>query len=127
MKTRLFVVALLVAVVGFGGCKKDPKKSSECDILEFKLNGVEYQKNGTTFSKMFGKSDALTWDTGCPTTPAKPEIRLSPKAKIVGTPNEDTLIGFDGLNENFSVTYKVEAEDGTPQNWTVSAQRSMTY
>jgi len=130
MKIRLFAIALVTVIVGFNACSsKKENKSSECDIIAFKLLGVDYTKDGNTFSKVFTKTGVLNWGTGCPTVATKPDlIQLSPKATFVGTPNQDTPVGFANDNaESFSVTYTIQAEDGTKKTWTVRGQRSMSF
>ena len=129
MKIKLLAVVFVAVVVGFSSCGGKKGESSACDILSFKLNGIDYEKgsDGKSFYKLFGKPSVGQWETGCPTTAAKPVITLSPKASFVGTPNQDTSVGFGSdSQDSFSVTYTIKAEDGTQKTWTVRAERAMT-
>ena len=119
MKVNMFfAIALLGATVVFSGCK-DKEHSNEKDILEFWVNGVQYEKTGTNFVKFYPKLSENTWD-GWPVMPAAPsKVEISPKASIKPPIAE---------RQDFEkgVTYTVTAEDGSVQTFTVTAQRN-TY
>ena len=112
---KLFALALVGAALCFSGCKK--VKSSENDILEFWVNGVQYDKTGTNFAKFYPKQSENNWG-GFPATPVAPsKVEISPKAKI-----EPPI--SDARNFEQGTTYTVTAEDGSTQTFTVTAQRN---
>jgi len=117
MKVRRFLaIALLGAAVAFSGCKKE--KSSDKDILEFWVNGVEYVKSGTNFTKFFPKLSNDNWGADFPATPVEPsKVVISPKANI--SPALNVPQDFER-----GATYTVTAEDGSTQTFTVTAQRN---
>lgn len=123
MKTKLFLAALAVIVMGFNACGggDDPEKSSEKQITSFKVNGVEYNINPTTreITYIYPKPSAGQWPS-VPTWPQRPVITKSEKATI--SPLEE--VGQDFIAA--PVTYTVTAEDGTYQTYTVKAEKSQT-
>jgi len=112
---RFIALALLGAAVAFSGCKKT--KSSENDILEFWVDGVKYDKTGTSFTKFYPKLSENNWDA-YPVMPVAPSrVVISPKASI-NPPITETL------NFEQGASYTVTAEDGSTQTFTVTAQRN---
>ena len=127
MKTRMFVITLLVAVVGFSACKEKVKKSSENEISTFVVNGVSYDINPNTgvISKFYAKTAPVppategTWAGLPPNWPtSKATVTLKDtKAKMNPDPNvtdinlENTTIVVTAENGD-TKTYRVQAEKG---------------
>ena len=120
MKVRhFFAHALLGAALCFSGCALT--KSNEADILEFWVNGVQYERSGTNFVKFFQKLSENDWGTFPATSVAPSKVVISPKASI------DPPI-TEARNFEQGVTYTVTAEDGTTtQTFTVTAQRNLYF
>ena len=122
MKVKQIALALaLAAFVGVGAvsCKKK-EKSSEANIIEFWVSGVQYTINGTSIVHRYPKSAPDTWAT-VPPMPIEPsKVVLSPGARLDPpiTQKQDFEKG---------VTYTVTAEDGTRKTYTVKAERTMEY
>ena len=119
MTFRVLAIAMMAVVVGFGACKK---KSSECEILEFKVNGVVYTKNqaGTEFTYHYTKTlvgGVGTWAGFWTGQTVAPTIQISPKASI----NPPASNPQDFLDK--WVEYTVTAEDGTVKKYKVRATR----
>ena len=115
----VLATALIVAAIGFGGCKKS--KSSEKTIVEFWVNGVQYEIQGTQITKFFPKYSENAWENGLtpmPTAPSK--VVISPGAKINPPTSEPQNFEKDG-----GVRYVVTAEDGSQQEYIVKAERQM--
>ena len=127
MKTRFFVVVLMVAVVGFGSCGgKDKEKSDNNNITKFVVNNVEYkdiQANGDILH-IYEKTGANTW-SGMPNASATAQITLSDdKAKT--DPASVTLdfsqveIGKASVVGSFDVI----AENGKAKTYTVKVTKN---
>jgi len=118
MKTKIFLTAaavLLSASLGLGSCKK-VKKSSEKAIVEFWVNGVQYQISGTNITYMYPKISEDVW-TGYPAMPIAPsKVVISPGAKL----DPPATTARDFVQEQI---YTVIAEDGTRQTYRVKAER----
>ena len=116
MNIKKFIALALLAgaAFAFSGCKKE--KSSEKDILEFWVDGVQYEKSGANFAKFYPKLSQDSWDRW-PAMPAAPsKVVVSPKASI--SPPITERRDFEQ-----GVSYTVTAEDGTTATFTVKAQR----
>ena len=98
MKSRLFVVVLLAAVVGFGGCGKD-KKSSDCLITSFTVDAKAWTVDNTA-GTIIGN-----YEKGTVIGNLNPVIVASDKAKVTPTTAQDFSNGKE-------VTYTVTAENG---------------
>ena len=124
MKSRLFIVALLVCVIGFSGCPGSKEKSSEKAISVFKVNGKQYQVNENanpkTINFKYDKLSAGTWD-GMPSSAMAPDITWN-GAKIEPEPSVAQNFHIEG----FTVKYKETAEDGTFVEYTVIVDREPT-
>ena len=113
---KFFAIALMGAAVAFSGCTKI--KSSENDILEFWVNGVQYEKSsGTNFIKFFPKLLENDWGAFPVTSVAPSKVVISPKAKI-----DPPITATQNFEQGAS--YTVTAEDGATQTFTVTAQRN---
>ena len=118
MKTKYFVIVLLSAAVGFGGCGKKKEKSSEKAILEFWVNNVQYSISGTNITYLYPKVSENTW-TGYPGMPVAPsKVVLSPGATL--DPPATTPRDFET-----GQTYTVTAENGSKQTYKVQVQKTM--
>jgi len=126
MKTRLFAIALVAMVIGFGSCGgKEKDKSKECDIKTFTVDGKTYTITGLDITYTYPKSGPDAWLTE-PTWPVEPKIEISPKAKISPLASEKkTFVNANGTSAD--VKYTVTAEDGTTKTYTVKATKSMEY
>ena len=112
---KFFAISLMGAAVAFSGCTKI--KSSENDILEFWVDNVQYDKSGTNFIKFYPKASENNWG-GFPVAPITPsKVVISPKASI-----DPPITAMQNFEQG--VTYKVTAEDGSTQTFTVTAQRN---
>ena len=112
---KFFALALIGAALCFSGCTK--VKSTENDILEFWVNGVQYDKTGTNFAKFYPKLSENNWGGFPQTSVAPSKVEISPKAKI-----EPPITAPQNFEKG--VNYKVTAEDGATQTFTVTAQRN---
>ena len=112
---KFFALALLLgAAYAFSGCSRE--KSSEKDILEFWVDGVQYEKSGANFAKFYPKLSQDHWDRW-PAMPAAPsKVVVSPRASI--SPPATERRDFEQ-----GVVYTVTAEDGTTATFTVKANR----
>ncbi len=104
MKGKLFLVALLVAVVGFSACgggDKPEELSSECKIISFKDGNIpwEINENNRTIIGSYDKGST----TG---TSIAPTIVTSTGATVV--PQTGATQDFSGGK---TVTYTVTAEN----------------
>lgn len=115
MKIKLFAVALVAVIVGFSSCGGKKDKSSECDILTFKVGNAVYGVTGTSITYLYEKTAEQTW-TNFTSWPAVPSITLSPKATI----DPPATQGQD-FSAASGVKYTVTAEDGTTKIYTVKA------
>jgi len=112
---HFFAHALLGAALAFSGCTKT--KSSEADILEFWVNGVQYERSGTSFVKFFPKLLENDWGA-FPATPVAPSrVEITPRASIAPPITE-------ARNFEQGATDTITAEDGSMQTFTVTAQRN---
>ena len=123
MKTRFFVVVLMVAVVGFSSCGNKPEdpKSSDNSIKEFKVDGKKYEIKGTDITYLYPKKDVNDWGD-MPKSTIKAEITLThSKAKVVS----GEQLNFSGLGTDGGTvgTVEVKAEDGTPKSYTVKVTK----
>ena len=127
MKSRLIIVALLVAVVGLSGCPDKKGKSSENEILTFKVDGVDWQVDHVNgkITKIYPKTPPQggategTW-AGLPSTWPNATAVITPKdSKAVITPDPGTPQNFESGTTKFTVT----AEDGTPKIYTVQGEK----
>ena len=107
--TLLFICAVLLCC-----CRKDkiaPKKSAEKNISSFKISGVA---GGIDPAK---KTIQITLPAGTDPSALKPIIEVSAKA---------TVSPLSGVAQDFSkekgVIYKVTAEDGSTQDYTVTVK-----
>jgi len=112
---KFFALALIGAALCFSGCTK--VKSTENDILEFWVNGVKYDKTGTSFAKFYPKLSENNWGEFPQTSVAPSKVVISPRASI------DPPITATQEFER-GVTYTVTAENGAEQTFTVTAQRN---
>ena len=114
MKIKSFVFALLVVVaIGFTAC--GGKKSSEKLILEFVVDGVEYEINPVTktITWQYTKTGIEEWSSE-PVWPQTPIIKVSPKASYSTKDIGNFITG---------ATYTVTAEDGSKATYKVKAER----
>ena len=114
MKTKLYIVVFLTALIGFGACgsKDKEKKSKECDIVSFKVGNDPWSLSGDTYSFVYCKGTSLTG--------LNPTIVVSDKAKI--SPS-----GAQDFSDGKEVTYTVTAEDGkTTKTYTAKASNNTT-
>ena len=122
MKTRLFAILLVTAVLGFNACGGDETKSSECDMLSFTVGTQAYTPGNGTFTWNYPKSGEAAWPTE-PNWPVEPTVVVSKNADY--TPKgTQTFVNADGTAK--SVIYTVKAQDGTEKKYTVSATKTMT-
>jgi len=124
MKSRIVIVALLVAVVGLSGCPGEKEKSSEKEISAFVVNGKTYSVNGNanpkTITFKYQKTGENVWD-GMPPAAVAPTITWK-GASIEPAANVPQNFHIEG----FTVKYKVTAEDGTSVEYTVTVDRDQT-
>jgi len=130
MKTRLFVIALMVVVAGFGACKKpgpDPVKSSDNQITKFEVSGVSYDINQSTgdITKIYDKVPAGGAWNGLPAAKVKPTITYAAKATIDPVDAELDFTKLPaGEGSGTLQTYTVTAEDGkTKKTYTVKVTK----
>ena len=122
MKTRFFVVALLMAAVTFSACPS--KKSSENTIAEFKVNGVRYTvaNDPGTITHFYPKTPPTggatvgTW----PTRPDSWPTVSSSIVEVVPTSPKATHNLPSTLNFSSPVTFTVTAENGDPKTFTIT-------
>ena len=109
MKTRFFLVAMMVAVVGFGACGGGKAKSDKCELLEISISNVKLtQQSGNVFTHLFEKTDENKWTGwagGNPKAIGATSYEISPKATI--TPDPKVAQDYET-----GVTFTVTAEDG---------------
>ena len=81
MNTKKFLaIALLgAAVYAFSGCRR---QSNEADILEFWVNGVQYERSGTNFIRSFPKLSENDWGAFPTVSVAPSRVVISPRATI---------------------------------------------
>ena len=126
MKSSLYVVVLLVAVIAFNGCSGSGEKSSEKEIATFKVGNVDWNvdhANGK-ISKIYPKTtmsppgENPEWaglPAGWPTSTATVVLKDT-KAKMSPDPNV-TAINL----ETGSIT--VTAENGSPKTYRVQGEK----
>jgi len=121
MKTRLFAILLVAAVLGFNACgSKGDDKSSACDITSFTVNGVSYDISGLNITKNYQKTLADTWNPAWPGNSVAPAVQVSPGADY--TPKGNITIPTTG-----TIDFTVTAEDGTTKKvYKVSVTRQET-
>ena len=116
MKKLFIFSALAIVVAIFSTCKD---KSSEKDILEFWVGGVQYEinPNSSSIVYLYNKTAKDTWEgwVSMPVAPSK--IVLSPKASI--NPLATAPQNFEN-----GVDYTVTAEDGSTKTYRVKAERT---
>ena len=122
MKSRLFAVALLVAVVSFSACRED--KSKECDMLTVTINSVPYEllksTSGGSFTYIYPKASCPGVTIFAPSGSVKADIAISPKATCF--PNKDGSYNFASEQE-----FIVTAEDGkTKKTYTIQFSKDTT-
>ena len=73
MKSKYLIIASLATVAVIGSCSKKKEKSSEKAILEFWVNNVKYDINGTSITHLYQKTAANSWTgwVAMPTAPSK--------------------------------------------------------
>jgi len=111
MKTKLYVVVFLAALIGFGACGSKPKKETGCEIISFKVGNDTWTLSGDTYSFVYCKT--------FPLTNLSPTIVVSNKAKYSPT-------GAQDFSEGKEVTYTVTAEDGKTKTYKARASNSTT-
>ena len=118
MKAKLFVIALLVAVVSFGSCKK--KESKDNTIKSFTVAGVAYTVDNTngTIVWNYSKPSPGQWLNRPEGWPSVPGSQVS----IVLTHDKASHTLNLGGNVNFTnpVTFTVNAQNGDPKTYTVT-------
>ena len=117
LKQTTIAAAIALTTLAAVSCKK---KSSEADILEFWVSGIQYTISGTSIVHIYPKSAPDTWAT-LPSMPVEPsKVVISKGAKIApsATQKQDFEKG---------VTYTVTSSDGTRKTYTVKAERVMEY
>lgn len=110
----LFMLAVCSVLVSCGDDSKDPspvKKSNAKAITSFKFSGLDPEVTGTISEAE--KKISLTVPHGTDVTKLTPTIVVSGKAAV--TPGSGTPANF-----TTPVTYTVEAEDGSEQDYTVT-------
>ena len=121
MKTKFFVVVLMVAVVGFAACGPKPEnKSDDNNIKTFSVNNVPYEVKGTDIKCIYEKVSENTWKD-LPKTAVEPKIELS-HSKATIDPPASTKIDFNKDGE--VATYTVTAENGAKKTYKVNVTRS---
>jgi len=120
MKKSLVFSVLVAVIVGFGfaSCGNKKEKSDEKDIIKFSVNGVAYNKSGSSFTYTYPKTGAGAWTPPIPNWPVAPTIEISKDATI--SPSAETKQNFEAA----AVTYTVTAQDGSTATFTVKADRS---
>jgi len=110
MKKLFIFSALLVVFVGFTACGGGggTEKSSEKDILSFKVDGVPWDINPNT------RNITKEYPKGTTNLNFVPTIEFSPKA---------TVEPKSGVSKDFSTdqTYTVTAEDGSTKEYKATA------
>jgi len=119
MKSKLFVVAMFVAVVAFTACPGD-KKSSETGIESFTVHGVSYtvDNNAGTLFKAYPKPSQDTW-TDLPGGPSS----LNTATYVVTLKHEKATHNLSGTRDfRNPVQIIVTAEDGATKTYTVTSE-----
>jgi len=117
MKCKYLVIALLATGAVFSSCGTKKEQSSEKAILEFWVNNVKYDINGTSITHLYQKTAANSW-TGWVAMPAAPsKVVLSQGATL----DPPITVARDFEQEQ---TYTVTAEDGSKQTYKVKAERT---
>jgi len=128
MKTRLFVVALMVVVAGFGACKKpapDVVKSGDNTIKSFTVKGKAYVVGDSDITCIYPKvPGGGSWE-GLPTAKETPDIQLNDKNATVTDANKELDFSALGAGEGTSTmrTYTVKAENGATKTYTVKVTK----
>ena len=131
MKTRFFVVVLMVAVVGFAACsgnkEKDPPpvKSDNNNVKEFAVKGVKYEVKANEIVYIYPKSDANQWST-LPTGVQDATVTLEDsKAKTnpLTVQVDFAKVGAAGTAATVC-TFKVISESGKEKEYTVKVTKS---
>jgi len=125
MKTKFFVVALLVALVGFGACGKKKEKSPVNTIKSFIVNGKEYVVGTSDIAYIYPKVPAGGAWVDLPTGKVTPEITLTDKKATVTDQNIELDFSTLGANEGVHTmrTYTVNAENGETKTYTVKVTK----
>ena len=127
MKSRLFAVVLVMALIGFSGCPGSKDKSSENRIKKFTVNSVEWtvSDNAGTITKLYNKtpptgSDLVgTW-AGLPTTwpNATATVELMDSKSTI-SPDPSVARNFENGTTKFTVT----AENGDTKVYTIQGTK----
>ena len=122
MKTKFFVVALMVAVVGFGACGGGKDKSDDNNITGFVVGTTTYQVGASVITGTYSKTGENNWPD-LPTGSATPTITLShSKAKHDSPTLNFGSLGVDGGNVG---TVTVTAENGDKKTYTVTVVKGV--
>ena len=121
MNTKKFLaIALLgAAVYAFSGCRR---QSNEADILEFWVNGVQYDKSGTNFTRIFPKLSENDWGAFPTMSVAPSRVVISPRASI-----DPPITAPQNFARESGVSYTVTAEDGSRQTFTRESAAKYAY
>ena len=131
MKTRFFLVVLMVAVVGFAACggdkekEKEKPKSDNNNVKEFAVDGVKYEVKANEIVYIYPKQSAGTWNT-FPTGKKNATVTLEDsKAKFNPSPVEVDFgkVGDPGTAGTVA-TFKVTSESGKEKEYTVKVTKS---
>jgi len=125
MKTRLYVVALMIAVIGLSGCPTKPPKSDNNNVKELTVNGVKYDPSNSDFVKIYQKTGADTWKDMPSGSSVPAIITLSDKTAKLDPAN--VTLDFSKLVLGSVTTvgsFKVIAENGDTKTYTVKVTKN---
>jgi len=125
MKTRFFVIVLMVAVVGFGSCGKKKEQSSVNTIKSFTVQGVAYDVGASDITHIYAKVPTGGSWTGLPPTAVTPDIVLDDKNATITDENMEldfTKLGA-GEGETTMRSYTVKAENGDTKTYSVKVTK----